>query len=64
MNEKLLTTVDVAKILNVSEQTLRIWRSKNIGPAFSKFGDSKQSDVRYSRRDVEIYIQQTKKETK
>ena len=52
MMEHLLTSVEVAKILGVTEGTLRNWRYQGDGPAYVKLG----SAVRYKAADVQAYI--------
>jgi predicted DNA-binding transcriptional regulator AlpA len=50
---KFLTEHDVSKLTGVAVQTLRNWRHKRRGPAYSKIGRL----VRYDPDDVEAYIQ-------
>lgn len=56
-----LTTREVADELRMSEATLRDWRYKdsrdggNRGPAFEKWGDSKNAPVRYTPEAVKAW---------
>jgi predicted DNA-binding transcriptional regulator AlpA len=50
---KLLRTEAVALLLNVSPQTLAIWRMKGLGPRFIKIG---ARAVRYRPEDVDDFI--------
>ncbi len=62
--DRLLTTHDVARLLAVSRETLKGWRSRNrragIGPQFVRIGGlaKKAGRVRYSLREVERYIRE------
>lgn len=49
----LLTPADLATRWSLSVQTLRLWRSDQMGPAFVKLG----SRVRYRLEDVEAFEQ-------
>ena len=48
----LLTTEDVAELLQLSPYSLMVWRSRGQGPAYVKVGRL----VRYKRADVEAWI--------
>ena len=48
-----LTTTDVARLLRISVQKLKLDRSKHEGPPFTKIGRS----VRYSREELERYLE-------
>lgn len=48
--QELLKPADAARVLQVKEQTLRVWRSQGRGPAFVKLGSGR---VRYDPRDLE-----------
>ena len=50
--EPLLSPEEAAKLLNVKEQTLALWRSKSMGPSFCKI----EKSVKYKREDLETYI--------
>jgi hypothetical protein len=39
----------------VADNTLRKWRVANIGPAYIKLGDGRNSEVRYRIDDVEAF---------
>jgi len=59
--DDLLDQNDVARILKVSVFTVRSWRAKGTGPPWSKFGEAKNSAVRYSERGLEEWIESKKK---
>ena len=50
--ERLLTSVEVAEILGITEGTLRNWRYQGDGPPYVKLG----SAVRYKATDLQAYI--------
>lgn len=50
---RLMTASDVAEALQVSEGTLRNWRSAKRGPRFAKVGGS----VRYRETDIVTWIE-------
>ncbi|WP_067783560.1 helix-turn-helix domain-containing protein [Actinomyces vulturis] len=52
MNE-IYTSKEAAKLLKVSEGTLRNWRYDGVGPAFFKCGRA----VRYRQEDLEEWIE-------
>jgi excisionase family DNA binding protein len=47
-----ITPKELAAMLNIHIGTLANWRSKGIGPSFSKIGHK----VRYSKQDVQKWI--------
>jgi predicted site-specific integrase-resolvase len=49
----LLSSADVAELLDVSERTLEFWRYAGKGPAYVKVGKR----VRYRPVDVEAYVE-------
>jgi excisionase family DNA binding protein len=49
-----MTTVELAKILGISEQTLRQWRINGKGPPYIKIG---QRIIRYDKNEVEAWIE-------
>jgi hypothetical protein len=55
--QPLLTEKQVAVILQITPSTLRNWRNPKIkkGPAWAKYGRL----VRYDRKDVQLWIDQT-----
>lgn len=60
MQIKLLTTIEVAKILGARPNTIEGWRTRGVGPKFRKVG----SLVRYAETDVEAYLEaQTRRST-
>jgi excisionase family DNA binding protein len=53
MTYELLTTVQVAQRLNLSEGALRIMRHRQQGPAFVKIGRR----IRYRPEDVDDFVE-------
>jgi predicted site-specific integrase-resolvase len=53
--QDLLTPKQAAEILNVSIWTLQSWRTRGVGPAWTKLGAGRTSRVRYRRADVERF---------
>ena len=51
-----LTHKEAAARLGVTQGTLRFWRCKGKGPAYTKFGPSKTSGVRYSIEDITAWL--------
>ena len=56
MKDELLTTNEVAGILKVNPQLLRVWRHRGDGPPFIKVGPGKKGLVRYSRNALCKYL--------
>ena len=56
IKDDLLTTDEVAKILNINPQLLRLWRHRNEGPPSIKVGPGKKGVVRYSRNALCEYL--------
>lgn len=52
MTNELLTTEQLAELLDIKPNTIEIWRLKGVGPRFCKLGRT----VRYKREDVENWI--------
>jgi len=52
MSNQYLDTRSAARFLSVSEDTLRAWRSRKKGPAYTKV----EGAVRYSINDLEEYL--------
>ncbi|GFO62002.1 hypothetical protein GMST_43270 [Geomonas silvestris] len=52
MVDRLLDTLEAAKLLATAEQTLRIWRVQGKGPKFVKLGRA----VRYRESDIAAFI--------
>src|SRR4051812_26628800 len=50
--DQLLKTSEVAKLLNVSEDTLKKWRGCGVGPAWLKLGAKLYSPIRYEPDSV------------
>ncbi len=54
------TPKEVAEILSISTHLLQKWRSLGIGLPFCKLGDGSNAPVRYTSRDIEIYMEARK----
>ena len=52
MTTALLTTAEVADLLQIAEITLRKWRLAGTGPRFVRCG----TNVRYQKPDLEAWI--------
>lgn len=55
---RLLRPEQVCDVLDVSEKTLKNWRSQGVGPPFLKINNGA---VRYSERDVETWIREQRR---
>lgn len=55
-NDPLLTATEVAKILQVSVDTLARWRTQGRGPQFIKLGTARSSPVRYRHSVVQAFL--------
>jgi hypothetical protein len=55
-NDRLVTTVEAARLVGASAKTLREWRSRRIGPAGLKMGTGKQSRVLYRLSSLEAWL--------
>jgi len=51
----LLKTTDVARLLGISGSTLRAWRSRGVGPRFYQI-HGRNGMVKYHLRDVETWL--------
>lgn len=56
--EKLLTSEEVAQIVGVGTEQVKIWRSNGQGPKYLKLG---HRTVRYKRADVEAWLDQNRR---
>ena len=56
MSNEVMSTRDLADMLGLQPQTLRIWRSQGRGPQYIRFGGSK-SRVFYRKIDVEVWLE-------
>lgn len=54
------TPKEVAEVLSVSTHLLQKWRSLGIGLPFCKLGEGVNAPVRYTLRDIEIYMETRK----
>jgi Helix-turn-helix domain len=54
---QLLTSKQVASILNIPEGTLRYWRNIGIGPVWHKL----EGSIRYDDRDVAVYVESSRR---
>ena len=57
--EQLMSTEEVAKVLNRPPRTLRQWRYLGVGPKYLKVGAA----VRYRSNDVENWLRAQERET-
>lgn len=53
----MMTSKQVAKILEISEGTLRNWRVKGFGPRHIRLS-AKHGAVRYPRHEVDAYLRE------
>ena len=60
MNDKLLDTKELSKMLGVTTNTLQIWRHQGKGPRYRKFS---RRAIRYQEQDVLNWIESTAIET-
>jgi predicted DNA-binding transcriptional regulator AlpA len=51
--DRLLTTAEVARLLGLQPDTIKLWRYRKTGPAFYRFGEGR---IRYRLSDVEDYL--------
>jgi len=58
--ERLLTTDEVAAMLQVKPETLAKWRTLGKGPRFTRLSHTR---VRYQRADVDAYIATQREES-
>lgn len=54
--EGLLNDAEAAECLGLSSSTMRSWRCRGIGPAYTKLGPGEKAPVRYSVADLEAFI--------
>jgi len=54
--DPLLSTADAAKLLGVSQKTLRDWRCSRSGPRCLKMGAKKQSRTVYRQSDLDAWV--------
>jgi hypothetical protein len=52
----LMTTAQVAAMLNVKDQTVRAWRLRGTGPRYHRMGPFPNARVVYALRDVEVWL--------
>ena len=52
---QLLTPKELCERWKVADNTLRKWRVANVGPAYIKLGEGRNSEVRYCIDDVEAF---------
>jgi predicted site-specific integrase-resolvase len=52
---QLLTPKELCERWKVADNTLRKWRVANVGPAYIKLGEGRNSEVRYRIEDVEAF---------
>ena len=54
---KLLTSAEVAELLQVKSATLSDWRNQRVGPDFIRAGANKKQ-IRYTFADIQAWIEQ------
>ena len=54
LTEPLMSTTEVARLLNVATSTVRCWRYTNRGPQAYQVG----KHLRYRRSDVEAWVEE------
>lgn len=63
----LLSTREAAKYLSVSPETMERWRQKDPAsiryPRFFRLGDAQNSRVRYSVKDLDLWLQRRRAST-
>ena len=52
---QLLTPKQLCERWKVADNTLRKWRVANVGPAYIKLGEGRNSEVRHRIDDVEAF---------
>jgi predicted site-specific integrase-resolvase len=52
---KILTPKELCERWKIADNTLRKWRVANVGPAYIKLGEGRNSEVRYRIDDVEAF---------
>ncbi len=52
---QLLAPKELCERWKVADNTLRKWRVANVGPAYIKLGEGRNSEVRYRIEDVETF---------
>jgi predicted DNA-binding transcriptional regulator AlpA len=55
-NDSLLSRPQAARVLGLSQKTLRTWSVDRVGPPFVKAGAAKQARVFYRRSDLETWL--------
>ncbi len=55
-NDALLSRPQAARVLGLSQKTLRTWSVDRIGPPFVKAGEAKQARCFYRRSDLEAWL--------
>ena len=51
-----LTSKQAARLLVVSEGTLRVWRHRGQGPPYVRLGDGQRGAIRYPRHELERFL--------
>ncbi len=55
--DRMLTTVELAEMLNITKSALLGWRRLGRGPSWIKFGEGVRGAVRYKLSDVEEWLE-------
>lgn len=56
--EKLWNTIKASDVLDVSEERMKAWRARGIGPRFIKLGPSLRAHIRYSPSAIREFIEE------
>jgi hypothetical protein len=56
MNDGYYTPKEASEFLRVSVSTLARWRTQISGPIYVKLGERKNSPVRYSKKDLTVFV--------
>ena len=57
MSDQIMTTEQVAEMLQVSEPTMKRWRSEGEGPPWFTLSSGPRAQVRYSRLAIDAWIE-------
>ena len=56
MTDEIMTTEQVAEMLQVSETTLKRWRSEGDGPPWFPLSSGTRAAIRYSRHAIDAWV--------
>ena len=58
MMDQYLTSMQLARLLNLKPQTVRAWRLRGHGPRYIRLGNGPKAPVAYRQRDVEEWLEE------